>query len=47
MLTEAGLLVGGQIVYASLSEPVRQVLRARTPSDMRFLPTRDDKEDAL
>ncbi len=47
MLTEAGLLAGGQIVYASLSEPVRQVLRARTPSDMRFLPTRDDKEDAL
>ncbi|MGP5244760.1 DUF1819 family protein [Corynebacterium variabile] len=40
MLTEAGLLVGGQIQQAILSERVREALDARQPSDVRFLPVR-------
>ena len=40
MLTEAGLLVGGQIQQAVLSERVREALDARQPSDVRFLPVR-------
>ena len=44
MLTEAGLLTGGEIVHAPLSERVRD---AQVPSDVRFLPTRDSKEGTL
>ncbi|MCH1882880.1 DUF1819 family protein [Agrococcus sp. ARC_14] len=44
MLTEAGLLIGGEVVNAPLSERVRDALDAQTPSDVRFLPTRDRKE---
>lgn len=40
MLTEAGLLVDGQIQQAVLSERVREALDARQPSDVRFLPVR-------
>ncbi|PWF26631.1 DUF1819 domain-containing protein [Ancrocorticia populi] len=40
MLAEAGLLVGGQIQQAVLSERVREALDARQPSDVRFLPVR-------
>lgn len=47
MLTEVGLIVSGEIVSAALSERVRDVLDARTPSDLRYLPTRDSKEVAL
>ena len=47
MLTEAGLLANGEIVHAALSERVREALDAQTPSDVRFLPTRDSKEGAL
>jgi hypothetical protein len=44
MLTEAGLLVGGEVVNAPLSGRVRDTLDAQTPSDVRFLPTHDSKE---
>ena len=47
MLTEAGLLANGEIVHATLSERVREAFEAQTPSDVRFLPTRDSKEGAL
>lgn len=47
MLTEAGLLAGGEIVHATLSERVHDVLDAQRPSDVRFVPTRDSKEVAL
>lgn len=47
MLTEAGLLVGDEIVNAPLSERVRDALDAQVQSDVRFLPTRDSKEVAL
>jgi hypothetical protein len=47
MLTEAGLLANGEIVHATLSERVREAFEAHTPSDVRFLPTRDSKEGAL
>ncbi|GAA2099214.1 DUF1819 family protein [Microlunatus panaciterrae] len=47
MLTEAGLLTGGEIVHAPLSERVRDALDAQVPSDVRFLPTRDGKEGTL
>lgn len=47
MLTEAGLLVGDEIVHAPLSERVRDALDAQVQSDIRFLPTRDSKEVAL
>ena len=47
MLTEAGLLTGGEIVHAPLSERVRDALDAQVPSDVRFLPTRDSKEGTL
>lgn len=47
MLTEAGLLVGDEIVHAPLSERVRDALDAQAQSDVRFLPTRDSKEVAL
>ena len=41
MLVEAGLLTdGGQIQPAVLSARVLDVLTARTPSDLRFFPTR-------
>ena len=46
MLTEAGLLVGDEIVHAPLSERVRDALDAQVQSDVRFLPTRDSKEVA-
>jgi hypothetical protein len=46
MLTEAGLLANGEIVHATLSERVREAFEAQTPSDVRFLPTRDSKEGA-
>lgn len=40
MLNEAGLLSdGGHLLPAVLSERVGSVLRARTPSDVRFFPT--------
>ena len=40
MLHEAGLYSeGGDIVSAVLSERVLEALAARTPSDIRFLPT--------
>lgn len=40
MLHEAGLHgEGGEIIPAVLSERVHEVLAARTPSDIRFLPT--------
>ena len=41
MLFEAGLVVGGEIVHAALSERIRDVLEARAPSDLRYFPTRD------
>lgn len=44
MLNEAGLLVGGEIVHAPLSERVRDAFDAQLPSDIRFLPARDSKE---
>jgi hypothetical protein len=44
MLTEAGLLVGGQIQQAMVSERVYDVLDAREPSDIRFLPMRAPME---
>lgn len=47
MLAEAGLLTGGEIVHAPLSERVRDALDAQVPSDVRFLPTRDSKEGTL
>lgn len=47
MLTEAELLTNGEIVHAALSERVRDALDAQTPSDVRFLPTRDSKDGAL
>lgn len=47
MLTEAGLLSGGEIVHAALSERVHDALDAQRPSDLRFFPTRDNKEVAL
>ena len=47
MLTEAGLLAGGEIVNAALSERVRDALDAQLPSDLRYLPTRDSKEVSL
>ncbi|MBK7820959.1 MAG: DUF1819 family protein [Tessaracoccus sp.] len=47
MLTEAGLLVDDEIVHAPLSERVRDALDAQVQSDVRFLPTRDNKEVAL
>ena len=47
MLTEAGLLAGGEIVNVSLSERVRDALDAQLPSDLRYLPARDIKEVSL
>lgn len=47
MLTEAGLLFGGQIQQAVLSERVRELLDARKPSDVRFLPVRPAREVTL
>jgi len=47
MLTESGLLAGGEIVNAALSERVRDALDAQVPSDLRYLPTRDSKEVSL
>lgn len=44
MLTEAGLLTGGEIVQATLSGRVRDALGAQLPDDVRFLPTHDSKE---
>lgn len=40
MLTEAGLLVAGQIQQAVPSKRIRDTLDAREPSDIRFLPVR-------
>ncbi|MCA0378125.1 MAG: DUF1819 family protein [Actinobacteria bacterium] len=47
MLTEAGLLAGGEIVNAALSERVRDALDAQLPSDLRYVPARDSKEVSL
>ena len=47
MLTEAGLLVSGEIVNATLSERVRDALDAQFPSGLRYLPVRDSKEASL
>ena len=47
MLTEAGLLAGGEIVNAALSERVRDALDAQLLSDLRYLPARDSKEVSL
>ncbi|AZL13411.1 DUF1819 domain-containing protein [Brevibacterium aurantiacum] len=47
MLREAGLLANGEILHASLSAQVREALDAQTPSDVRFLPTRDSKDSTL
>ncbi len=47
MLTEAGLLACGEILQASLSERVRNVLGVQVPSDLRFFPIRDSKESSL
>ncbi|AWE42797.1 MULTISPECIES: DUF1819 family protein [unclassified Actinobaculum] len=40
MLTEAGLLESGLIQHAIPSENVQNLLQARNPSDLRFLPIR-------
>lgn len=47
MLTEAGLLSEGEIVPVTLSERAREALGAQLPSDVLFLPTRDNLEDTL
>ena len=47
MLAEAGLIVGNQIVPASLSERIRGALEAQEPSDIRFLTARDSMEATL
>lgn len=47
MLTEAGLLVDGEIVHVILSERVRDLLDAQVPSGVRFLPTPASQEVAL
>ena len=44
MLTEAGLLTNNQIQQAMPSECVRDVLDARKPSDIRFLPVRASRK---
>lgn len=44
MLTEAGLLVKGEIANTALTERVWKVLDSHVPSDLRFFPTRDIKE---
>lgn len=44
MLTESDLFAAGQIQQAVLSERVRDVLNARNPSDVRFLPVRVSME---
>ncbi|AZZ42531.1 DUF1819 domain-containing protein [Acidipropionibacterium jensenii] len=44
MLTESDLFAAGQIQQAVLSERVRDVLDARNPSDVRFLPVRVSME---
>ena len=45
MLTEADLLVGGQIQQAVLSERIRDMMDARQPSDVRFFPVRVPMEE--
>ena len=47
MLTEAGLLVSGEIVSVAPSERVRDVLDAQLPSDLRYFPAHDSKEFSL
>lgn len=47
MLIEADLLADGEIVPVTLSQRVRDHLDARTPSDLRFFPTRDGQEIPL
>lgn len=47
MLSEAGLLADGQIQQPALSERLHRMLTVREPSDLRFLPTRDNKEGEL
>lgn len=44
MLAEAGLLADGEIVQATLSHRVQDLLNVQVPSDVRFLPTRDGME---
>lgn len=43
MLTEAGLLVNGEIMHATPSGRVADALDSRTPSDIRSFPTRSHK----
>lgn len=46
MLTEAGLVIGGEVVNAALSDRIRKVLDMQRPSDVRFFPTHHPKEAA-
>lgn len=43
MMTEADLLVNGEIVTAALSTRVREVLDVQKPSDVRFFPTGESR----
>ncbi|MFZ1381233.1 MAG: BrxA family protein, partial [Scrofimicrobium sp.] len=47
MLVEAGLLVDGRIVQAILSQRVNSLLETSDPTDLRFFPTRSDKEEMV
>lgn len=47
MLSEAGLVVDGQIIESFLSEDVKNALDEQQPSDIRFFPTRDWKVATL
>ncbi|WP_080793637.1 DUF1819 family protein [Corynebacterium pacaense] len=47
MLTEASLLIDGEIVNAALSKRVWDALDAQLPSDLRYLPTHEDKAVSL
>ena len=47
MLADAGLFANGEITQAMVSQRVLDVLNARVPSDVRFLPTRASKEVTL
>lgn len=47
MLTEAGLLVGHEIIHAPLSQRVRDAFDAQAQSDVRFFPNRESQEVTL
>lgn len=47
MLTEAGLLMDGEIVTAVLSESMREILNMRIPSDTRYFPVYQGNEVPL